>query len=155
MKVSLERFLRTGQFGEVVFGMSPQQVREHLGEPDDTGGTSRKYSHPSIYLYGTVEIWFSRTPTYGVIGIYWDVEGKGAFCLPSCCEIEDWDITPGMLQTEIELLLSEWQIPFDSHAETQFEAIETVVRWTLSSGVGLTFDGEGRLCCICSSQSEK
>jgi hypothetical protein len=26
-----------------------------LGEPDDVGGTSRKYKHPAIWKYGDVE----------------------------------------------------------------------------------------------------
>jgi hypothetical protein len=46
-------------------GMTRDEVIAALGEPADTGGTSRKYPTPSIYVYGAsgssragIELWF-------------------------------------------------------------------------------------------------
>ncbi len=60
MMVSLDEFLRTGNLGDLRPGMSKEEVQTLLGLPDDTGNTSRKYPQPSIFLYGTVELWFRQ-----------------------------------------------------------------------------------------------
>lgn len=39
-------------------GITRQEVIAILGEPDDWGGTSRKYPTPSVFKYGTVQLYF-------------------------------------------------------------------------------------------------
>lgn len=153
MKVSLERFLRTGQFGELSFGLSSQQVRELLGEPEATARKSRKNPHPVCYKYGSVEIWFSSSRPFGIWMVCCDLD-EGTFRLPARCEIEDCALTLEMHQAEIETLLSDWQMEFASDSEVLFESCETITIWTLSSGVQMNFDEQGRLIYLSSRQRE-
>lgn len=40
-------------------GITREQLRALLGEPDAKGGTSRKYPRPAIWKYGTTEYHFA------------------------------------------------------------------------------------------------
>jgi hypothetical protein len=42
MRVSLKRFLETGQFGDLRAGMTKAEILDLLGPPDDVGCTSRR-----------------------------------------------------------------------------------------------------------------
>ena len=44
--------------GDIRLGMTRNQVRAVLGEPDDVGGTSRKYKIPCCWKYGDVEFFW-------------------------------------------------------------------------------------------------
>lgn len=61
MLVSLKDFLTSGQFGPVLFGCDRLQLESTVGQPEATGGVSRKYRRPVIWKYGDVEFFFSRT----------------------------------------------------------------------------------------------
>lgn len=39
-------------------GMNREEVVSAIGEPEDKGGTSRKYKTPSVYKYGDLQLWF-------------------------------------------------------------------------------------------------
>jgi hypothetical protein len=39
--------------------LSREDVIQLLGQPDDIGGTSRKYPTPRIYKYGDIELHFT------------------------------------------------------------------------------------------------
>jgi hypothetical protein len=148
MKVSLRRLLATGEFGDLRSGMSGQEVRSLLGEPDGMGNTSRKYRRPNIYLYGTVEFWFQRQAPYGLYSVFWESGDKGAFRLPETCVVEDWDFTPALHFEQVEDYLNEQGYRF-----------EYVDCWDdprppdllLPSGVQITFDDEGRLFAVSAS----
>jgi hypothetical protein len=58
---------RTGDICPVHLGMSRDQVRAILGEPDDTGGTSRRHPTPSIWKYDRVEFHFERPDSLALI----------------------------------------------------------------------------------------
>jgi hypothetical protein len=45
--------------GAIHLGMTRDEVRAVLGEPDDVGGTSRRYKIPLIWKYGDVEFHWS------------------------------------------------------------------------------------------------
>ncbi len=47
-------------------GMTREEVVAVLGEPDDKGGTSRKYKTPRIYRYGGMEFWFEPWKSGGL-----------------------------------------------------------------------------------------
>jgi hypothetical protein len=68
-----EECLRSSSFGGVRIGMAREQVREHLGEPDDMGGTSRKYRTPCVWKYGEIELFFSNS-THLLTTFYWECE---------------------------------------------------------------------------------
>ncbi len=51
---SFDKFLRTGQLGQVAVGMTKDDLRALLGDPPDT--SVRK--HPEIWKYGPVELSF-------------------------------------------------------------------------------------------------
>ncbi len=44
--------------GRVRLGMTRSELRDLLGQPDQEGGTSRKYRTPCIYKYGDVQFVF-------------------------------------------------------------------------------------------------
>ena len=66
----LQECLRSGDFGSVRLGMMWENVRGRLGEPDMTGGTSRKQRVPLVWKYGEVELHFQ--PSGELFLIYWD-----------------------------------------------------------------------------------
>ncbi len=75
----LQQCLHSGDFNGVTLGMTRDQVRAVLGEPDDTGGTSRKQRIPSVWKYGEVELHFDTVGiTSGTLGrFFWDdVDGN-------------------------------------------------------------------------------
>lgn len=48
----------TGDICPVRLGMSRAELRAILGEPDETGGTSRRHPSPRIWKYDRVEFHF-------------------------------------------------------------------------------------------------
>lgn len=56
VKVSIEKFLRTGEFGPVRLGDSREQVLAHLGEPDHQAKPGKKL--PVMFWYGVFEFYF-------------------------------------------------------------------------------------------------
>lgn len=51
----LLEFLRTGALGQIRFGMTPEQIQDLLGHPDDVGLVSRPHK---LWKYGDVELHF-------------------------------------------------------------------------------------------------
>ena len=52
--------------------MNHAEVRSLLGEPDATGGTSRRNKNPGIYKYGDVELGFGKNDQAGLVLVYLD-----------------------------------------------------------------------------------
>ena len=50
--------------------MTQEKIRERLGEPDDMGGTSRKYPHSVIWKYGEIELFFDTAER--LCAFYWE-----------------------------------------------------------------------------------
>src|SRR5262249_37947233 len=61
---SLESVSALIDAGQIRAGMTRAALRRLLGQPDDVGGTSRKYKEPCIWKYGEVEFAFplARSP---------------------------------------------------------------------------------------------
>jgi len=57
-----KQFKVTGDICPVRLGMSRDEVRAVLGDPEDTGGTSRKHSTPAIWKYDELEFHFGPGP---------------------------------------------------------------------------------------------
>lgn len=90
--------------------MSKAEVQALLGAPDDTGGESRRYPRPSIFLYGTVEIYFQQQPPGDLTGLGWDAGAKGRFHLTEDCAILDWEFTPEWTLAQVQDYLRERDI---------------------------------------------
>jgi hypothetical protein len=74
---------------KVKIGMTREEVRAALGEPDATGATSRKYPIPAIWKYGEVELHF--------LSARYDESGRG-HSFPGklvCVYMENEDHTEG------------------------------------------------------------
>jgi hypothetical protein len=54
----LEEIRKLVDRGFIHLGMSRDELRSLLGDPDDVGAISRKYEHPSIWKYGEVEFFW-------------------------------------------------------------------------------------------------
>jgi hypothetical protein len=58
MSPQFTEFIISGRLGKIEPGMSRADVEAVAGTPDDVGGTSRRYSRPSIWSYGPFELHF-------------------------------------------------------------------------------------------------
>lgn len=58
MTVELSHIEDLIQSSKIRVGMTRSELLALLGPSDEEGGTSRKYSHPSIYKYGDVQFVF-------------------------------------------------------------------------------------------------
>ena len=56
--VSMQDFLRTGEFGPVSLGLTRRQLRDCLGNPEDWGPYPKAEQHAAIWKYGDVEFFF-------------------------------------------------------------------------------------------------
>jgi hypothetical protein len=147
VKVSLEVFLRTGNLGDLRGGMSQDEVRALLGEPDAAGNTSRRYPRPSLFLYGTVELNFRQQAPHELVSLWWEAGEKGTFRLTPACEIVDWAFTPDWTFAQVEDYLHERGLTFgyaDPPRAARDEDSPAVPNLTLPSGVRINF-ANGRL----------
>lgn len=53
-----DSFSRTGDICPLRLGMTRDELKAVLGEPDDVGGTSRRWRTPAIYKYADLEFHF-------------------------------------------------------------------------------------------------
>jgi hypothetical protein len=149
MRISLERFLRTGQFGALTSGMSSDQIRALLGEPDAVGCASEKHRHPTCWLYGSVELHFRHQHAYDLVSIFWDAAEKGPVRLPAHCIVADWTLASGMARPEVEFWLRDREIEFVFvHASPEFPTAALL----LPNGVQITFDAHEQLSAIYAGQ---
>lgn len=138
MKVSLKELLQTGHLGTLRHGMSKEQVQEILGPPDITGGTSRKYRQSSIFLYGTVELWFRQVFPQDLTGFWWEAGEKGVFHLTTACEIADWAFTPTWTFEQVNDYLNNLAVEYQYHDPPASN--EDSTPWiTLANGISISF----------------
>ena len=67
------RWSRSIPYRDISLGISREELVALLGEPDDVGGTSRKYRTPGVYKYDDVEFHFAPSNKLCIIG-YDDAE---------------------------------------------------------------------------------
>jgi len=65
-----DRFRVTGDICPIRLGMSRGEVRAIFGDPEDTGGTSRKHPTAAIWKYGGLEFHFGSEPDDNLSLIY-------------------------------------------------------------------------------------
>jgi hypothetical protein len=129
--ISLEQFVRTGILGPVRLGMTREQLRQILGDPAATGGTSRKYRVPSILKYGDLEFLFEPNG-HSLRTIYMD-----GFTVPRggrSLDLDPWIVVGGMAIGTMEYALAAADIGFTRHT-LQYDPNMPVLSTT--SGVDL------------------
>ena len=70
-----DSFRLTGDICPLRLGMSRDEIKTLLGQPDDTSTPSRKYRTPSILKYGDVEFHFGLGPEGRLQLIYLERDG--------------------------------------------------------------------------------
>lgn len=73
-KATYNSNMETGILSNLRLGMTREEVVSAVGEPDDTGGTSRKHKTTTIYKYGDVEVHFELSKTGGLTLVYKEEE---------------------------------------------------------------------------------
>jgi hypothetical protein len=105
-ELSIPGFLASGHLGPIHLGMPERDVRAALGEPTDTGGTSKKYRRPTIWRYGkNIEIIFAPEQR-AVMMILVDFWGSRDLSAGSSLLIASGGIVGGMLREQFLDLLS-------------------------------------------------
>lgn len=77
-----DSFRQTGDICPLRLGMSRDELKAVLGEPDDVGGTSRKWRTPAIFKYADVEFHFGPGPQGTLILIYRERDGVAEISIP-------------------------------------------------------------------------
>lgn len=67
MKVNLREFLQTGTLGDLAIGLSTAEVRQILGNPEDT--SIGKANRPIIWKYGALQLHFDHDHL-NFVGLY-------------------------------------------------------------------------------------
>ena len=70
-----ESFSRTGDICPLRLGMTRAELKAVIGEPDDVGGTSRRWRTPAIFRYADVEFHFDLGPQGTLSLIYQERDG--------------------------------------------------------------------------------
>ena len=70
-----ERFQITGDICPLSLGMSREELRRLFGDPEVTGGTSRKHRTPAIWKYGDLEFHFGLRAEDPLWLIYMERDG--------------------------------------------------------------------------------
>lgn len=143
--VSLKELMLTGVFAGLLPGISRQEVLRRLGEPDTVGGTSRKHKTPTVYLYGSVEIYVVKARSHHYMGAFWDAHGKGEFRFSSRYLLADWDLQPGDSLAKVETCIQELGLAFERWPQ---ETSEIVYLRVLPGGAQIAVSKSEGLCSI-------
>ena len=89
MIISIEEFLRSGEFGPVVIGMSKEEVIEYLGQPDSDNDIDKS---GSILLYSWYEFFFNNeNKLYSIQNDNYDSTDASSFEFKNeSIEIDSW-----------------------------------------------------------------
>ncbi len=134
MTVSLTKLLQSSRLDPLRPGMRPEEVMTLLGEPDTTGGTSRKYPQSAIFVYGTLEFYFSKEWPRALTGIFWEPGSTGDLRVPEGWIVEDWHLQAGMPQASVVDYLNAHGLPYRDLSPSEALLLE--------SGVRISFEGQ-------------
>lgn len=133
VRVALEEFLRTGDFGPFRIGMPIADVRAALGAPDEVARATRRPSRkPTCLKYGNIEFHADR-PDGRLVLIHFDSFGvpRGGEAL----QLDPWFVASGVLPEAAAEALTARGVSFTTSAP---EA-DGEVRMRTAGGVELLF----------------
>lgn len=132
MEIDLLRFLRSGEFGPIQFGITRQDLLNALGTPEDWVAEHEIMSSP-ILKYGSIEFYFSADGS-GLTMIYTDwlspIRGWGNL------ELSGWVFKSPPSLEEVKAQLKQEHIDY-TQAQQEFTA---KTQLNLASGVTLEFE---------------
>ena len=133
VSVSMQDFLRTGEFGPVRLGISRRQLRGHLGEPEDWGPAPRAKHNAAIWKYGDIEFHFHFRED-SLVGIFADgveeLRGGGAI------DLDPWVLNGAALEEQVLKDLAAVNIACERIPWAHEDATE---RFRVGAGVELLF----------------
>lgn len=139
-------FLKTGAIGKLRLGLTVDEVRALLGTPDDVCGTSHRHPRPTIYVYGSIELFFTQSRPTRCVGLWWYAH-RGPFRLAEGGAGEQL-LSSGMRQEEVEAWLTNALLTF--HAPAPEEGIAPTL--VLASGVTVILDDDGLLYAVAANE---
>ena len=127
-------FVRTGELGVVRFGLTKDEVRELLGEPEGVGPATKGWW---IWMYGSLEVSFLDGVATMIAVSLWDAP----VTFPSPLAVELGPFTPGARLADVRDALDEAGIASTLDEGRTFEEQAVLVA---GGWVEITF-GEGRV----------
>jgi hypothetical protein len=141
LMATLKDFLETAALGPIAEGLSPEQVRAILGEPDDVS-----QSKNPIWKYGALQLGFYKDKgtsdsklTVVFIGLYYRMPSEA---VPKALGLTGWLPSAATTGQEFKDYLA--SVSLTASSDTAFEGEDQLV---LPSGVRLVFDA-GKLDSI-------
>lgn len=138
ISVDLVEFLRSGNFGGLRLGMTGQEVRTLLGEPEDTSVSN----HPLIWKYGRFQIAFDENRIVSMTAYF--ERGRGKASKKIC--FKGW--TPSA-RTSIETFVKRCAAEGMPCRTQPLWSYEDTVGFVLESGVSAYFDRKGKQSSLC------
>ncbi len=132
---TIDEFLKTGRLGRLGKGITTEEVREWLGDPEGTSGKG----WPQLWKYGSLQLGFHRAssdevPSLISIGLYFRVEDQSP---PEALALTGWAPRHGCTFTDFEHHLDEAGI-----ATSGGVISETHKHLIVGPGVRVTFEDD-------------
>ena len=129
--VSMQDFLRTGEFGPVCLGFSRRQLRGHLGEPEDWGPAPRAMHNAGIWKYGDIEFHFSGDALWLI-----SVDDVKTLYGGTAIDLDPWILDGGTSAEQVLEGLAAANIAYERISWAHEDATE---RFRVGAGVQLLF----------------
>ena len=129
--VSMQDFLRTGEFGPVHLGISRRQLRDHLGEPEDWGPAPKAKHHAGIWKYDDIEFHFSGEALWLIFADHVEKLHGGR-----AIDLDTWILDGGALVGQVLEGLAAAYLPYQRIPWALDDATE---RFLVGAGVELLF----------------
>lgn len=129
--VSMQDFLRSGEFGPIRLGISRDQLRGHLGDPEDWGPFPKSERHATIWKYGDIEFHFNEDTLWLIFAD--NVEKlRGGRAI----DLDPWVLNGGALVGQVLECLAAARIP---HPRIDWPLNDNTERFLVGGGVELLF----------------
>lgn len=128
--VSMQDFLRTGEFGPVHLGMSRGQLRGLLGEPENWGPSPAKHN-AVIWKYGDIEFYLNED-------LLWYISANNGTTLKGGRSI---DLDPWVLNGDATVgqALRDLEDAYISCQRIDWKVDDTTERFMVGAGIELRF----------------
>ena len=131
--VSMQDFLRTGEFGPVRLGLTRDQLRGYLGAPEDWGPTPKAERYAQIWKYGDIEF-HSHFKEDALVSLFADHVGtlRGGRAI----DLDPWVLNGDALVGQVLKSLTLAQIPYQ---RIPWALDDDTERYLVGAGVELLF----------------